>query len=153
MVSARHAARQLLSTRMALALGFGVLLTLLVGSGLNTFREISQLQSSNENILAEFLARENWLDQEALTNVCRHAHASSVEISIAGDADAVEVAIRDDGRGFRAPRAGGLGLIGIEERVESLGGRVAVRSEPGKGTAIEARLPLPRPVIADVRGA
>ena len=91
--------------------------------------------------------------QEALTNVCRHANASSVEIRISGNEDAVEVSIRDDGRGFRAARAGGLGLIGIEERIESLGGTVSIRSEPGKGTSIEARLPLPRPVIADARPA
>lgn len=90
--------------------------------------------------------------QEALTNVCRHARASSVVITLAGGEAEVTVAIRDDGRGFRVPRAGGLGLIGIEERVESLGGALTVRSEPGKGTTIEARLPLPRPVPSAIGG-
>ncbi len=66
MVSARYAtktARRLLTTRMALALGFGVLLTLLVLSGLNAIRAISQLQASNENILSEFLGPESRLDE------------------------------------------------------------------------------------------
>jgi signal transduction histidine kinase len=84
--------------------------------------------------------------QEALTNVCRHARASSVEISVAGRDREVEVIIRDDGRGFRVPSPGGLGLLGIEERVESLGGTFTICSEPGKGTTIQAQLPLPAPV-------
>ena len=60
---ARQTARRLLTTRMALALGFGVLLTLLVLSGINAIRAISQLQSSNENILGEFLGWQTKLDE------------------------------------------------------------------------------------------
>ena len=63
MDSGRQAARRFLTTRMALAFGFGVLLTLLVLSGLNAVSAISQLQSSNENILQEFLARQTRLDE------------------------------------------------------------------------------------------
>ena len=59
MNSSRQTARRLLTTRMALALGFGVLLTLLVLSGLNAVRAISQLQSRNEDILQEFLERQH----------------------------------------------------------------------------------------------
>lgn len=84
--------------------------------------------------------------QEALNNVCRHARASSVEIALQSNERGISVKIRDDGRGFRLPRRNGLGLIGMQERVESLGGRLTVDSEPGRGTTIEIALPLPAPV-------
>jgi signal transduction histidine kinase len=82
--------------------------------------------------------------QEALNNVCRHARASSVEIALLAEHEKISVLIRDDGRGFRLPTTGGLGLIGMQERVESLGGALTVSSEPGKGASIEACLPLPQ---------
>jgi len=81
--------------------------------------------------------------QEALNNVCRHARASSVQIALLTQEDRLSVNIRDDGRGFRTPRGTGLGLIGMQERVEGLGGQLTVVSEPGKGAAIEVSLPLP----------
>jgi signal transduction histidine kinase len=84
--------------------------------------------------------------QEALNNVCRHARASSVEIGLQSNERGISVKIRDDGRGFRLPRRNGLGLIGMQERVESLGGHLTVDSEPGMGTTIEIALPLPAPV-------
>jgi signal transduction histidine kinase len=82
--------------------------------------------------------------QEALNNVCRHARASSVEITLKADEGRISVMIRDDGRGFRKPRPSGLGLIGMHERAESLGGDLLVKSEPGQGTTIEVSLPLPK---------
>ena len=81
--------------------------------------------------------------QEALNNVCRHARASSVQITLLATEGRISVVIRDDGRGFRSPRTGGLGLIGMHERADSLGGTLTVNSEPGQGTAIEVTLPLP----------
>lgn len=81
--------------------------------------------------------------QEALNNVCKHARASSVEIALRYGEKNISVTIRDDGRGFRTPRNGGLGLIGMQERAEALGGHVEVTSELGRGTAIEATLPMP----------
>jgi len=89
--------------------------------------------------------------QEALNNVCRHARASSVEIALLAEGEQISVLIRDDGRGFRVPAAGGLGLIGMQERVESLGGFLAVSSELGKGASIEACLPLPQLSTAAAR--
>jgi signal transduction histidine kinase len=84
--------------------------------------------------------------QEALNNVCRHANASSVEITLMAEDGKLAVTIRDDGRGFVNTRKTGLGLIGMQERVESLGGSLAVKSEPGKGTEIDVSLPLPQRV-------
>jgi two-component system sensor histidine kinase UhpB len=87
------------------------------------------------------------LVQEALTNVARHSEAARVQIRIAqsSDAQAIEVAIEDDGRGcdLHLPRTG-LGLVGMRERVAALGGSVALDSRPGAGFRITAFLPLAR---------
>jgi len=97
--------------------------------------------------------------QEALNNVCRHARASSVDIALVAADSRISVTIRDDGRGFRTPRTGGLGLIGMYERADSLGGSLTVNSEPGQGTSIEVILPLPprpapaRPSIQSMAGS
>jgi len=83
------------------------------------------------------------LVQEALTNVVKHAGASRVEIGVRQEGGKVEIAIRDDGEGFE-PEAStpGRGLIGMRERIELLGGRIAVTSAPGGGTEISATVPL-----------
>jgi PAS domain S-box-containing protein len=88
--------------------------------------------------------------QEALTNVVRHADARNVWIDLSDPEGAVRLTIRDDGVGFEAAKvlergAGGrLGLLGMRERVQILDGRLAVDSEPGRGTRIEASIPLER---------
>jgi PAS domain S-box-containing protein len=85
------------------------------------------------------------LVQECLTNVAKHAAATHVRIAIARTSDgrALQVSIADDGKGFdpAAPRQG-LGLVGLRERVEALGGRLDLDSFPGKGARIEATIPL-----------
>jgi signal transduction histidine kinase len=53
------------------------------------------------------------------------------------------VMIKDDRRGFQPMRTRGLGLVGMQERVESLGGSLIIESAPGKGTAIGACVPMP----------
>lgn len=80
--------------------------------------------------------------QEALNNVCRHANADSVEITLETSDALVRMAVQDDGRGFRSGHSKGLGMIGMQERVESLGGTLAVLSGPGQGTRIEVGLPF-----------
>jgi two-component system, NarL family, sensor histidine kinase DevS len=80
--------------------------------------------------------------QEALTNVVKHAGARTVRIAVARHDGTLDVAVTDDGRGFEpgAPRAG-FGLIGITERAELLGGRVAVDSSAA-GTTVRVAIPL-----------
>lgn len=82
--------------------------------------------------------------QECLTNVTKHAQASEVDIRLDWlPADGMlRVTVRDDGAGFD-PRAvrGGLGLVGLRERVESLGGRFRVEGGPGEGTVVHALVP------------
>ncbi len=87
--------------------------------------------------------------QEALTNVVRHAQARHVWIKMGEAEGALELAIRDDGVGFdvgaaqrRAAELGSLGLLGMAERVQLLGGRLHVESQPGRGTRIRASFPL-----------
>ncbi len=83
------------------------------------------------------------LVQEALNNVCRHANANHVAIGLQAGDSQLTVTVRDDGRGFIPGRSNGLGLIGMKERVDGLGGRLRIESSPGKGTLLEASLPLP----------
>jgi len=81
--------------------------------------------------------------QEGLTNVGKHAGASSAEVRIAEANGCLDVAVRDDGRGFEpsAPRTG-FGLTGMRERVEMLGGTLSVESsEAGLGTLVRASIP------------
>jgi two-component system, NarL family, sensor kinase len=82
--------------------------------------------------------------QEALTNVRRHAHATEVVVSLSATPRAVRLTIRDDGHGF-APRAvppGRLGLIGMRERAELLGGTLHVSSSRRRGTTITVSVPM-----------
>jgi signal transduction histidine kinase len=82
--------------------------------------------------------------QEALTNVSRHAHASRVEVSIQKLADLICMKIKDDGKSFQVERVmwsrgrKHLGLLGMRERLEMVGGHFDVESAPGKGTTITA---------------
>src|SRR5437667_10426026 len=82
--------------------------------------------------------------QEALTNCARHAEATTIQITMQGKRECVCLSIRDDGVGFDAgcARTGGLGLVGIEERVKELGGSLAVRSWPDRGTLLRVEIPL-----------
>lgn len=82
--------------------------------------------------------------QEGLTNVAKHAGASAVQVRIAETDGHLELSVRDDGRGFEpsAPRTG-FGLTGMRERVEMLGGTIALESSPaGLGTLVRASLPV-----------
>ncbi|SPF32520.1 Integral membrane sensor signal transduction histidine kinase [Candidatus Sulfopaludibacter sp. SbA4] len=84
------------------------------------------------------------LVQEALNNVCRHANADVVLIGLRADDAKITVTVQDNGRGFSRNGTKGLGLIGMQERVDGLGGTLKIQSGPGKGTVVEASLPLPR---------
>lgn len=83
--------------------------------------------------------------QESLANVARHAGASRVDVALSRSKNEVRLRVVDDGRGFdvEAPRmTGSFGLVGIRERVHFVSGRVVVESAPGRGTAIDASIPL-----------
>jgi signal transduction histidine kinase len=83
--------------------------------------------------------------QEALTNAARHAAASCVRVEIEQRPDGLHGAIADDGVGFEVEacvRNGGLGLKGMRERLEAVGGSLRIISAPGNGAEIRFRLPL-----------
>lgn len=80
--------------------------------------------------------------QEALTNVLRHAGASSATVTVAHGADHLTVGVADDGRGSGDSAGAGHGLAGMRERVALLGGRLLAADRPGGGFAVSAVLPV-----------
>src|SRR3989449_1669986 len=86
--------------------------------------------------------------QEALSNVTRHAKASKVKVDVRRGARTIRTMVTDDGVGFNLKtvtgRNGrrGLGLLGIRERVEILGGQIRILSSPGRGTKLTMALPV-----------
>ena len=86
--------------------------------------------------------------QEALTNVIRHAHASVVTVTLSHLSGSVRMEVHDNGKSFEVskmlsaktnPR---LGLLGMRERIEMVGGTLTIDSSPGKGTTVRAELPF-----------
>ncbi len=92
--------------------------------------------------------------QEALANATRHAAARAVHVSVVEGRQRVTLSVTDDGAGFHpAARMGsGIGLVGMRERVRSVGGELSVESEPGRGTTVRAELPLDRPDESGMSG-
>lgn len=84
--------------------------------------------------------------QEALGNASRHAAGAEVTVTVTGDGDHLLVEVADAGAGFDPAAAEGsethLGLVGMRERAESLGGQFRIESAPGRGTRAIATLPL-----------
>jgi signal transduction histidine kinase len=93
--------------------------------------------------------------QEALTNAVRHARAQHVWIELEQSDALLELVVRDDGVGFdvtrtldRSARGPNLGLLGMRERMEILGGRLEIDSQAGRGTRIHVSLPLTESITA-----
>ena len=77
---------------------------------------------------------------EALTNIVKHAHAQTAQVSASVHDRTLELVIRDDGVGGADP--GGHGLVRINDRVTALGGQPSVQSPAGAGTLLAATLPI-----------
>jgi signal transduction histidine kinase len=118
-----------------------------VRTHLTAFAKVEQLETGRRTVLFR-------VAQEALTNVGRHARASRVEVSIQQLPDCICMRIKDDGKSFPVERVlngkGGkrLGLLGMRERVEMVGGRFEVQSAPDRGTTITAEIPPVKPARA-----
>ena len=86
--------------------------------------------------------------QESLTNAMKHAEAKRIDVNVAEakpdgrSAARLTLAIRDDGRGIDPVQPLGLGLLGMQERVEALGGAYVIESESGRGTCVRITIPL-----------
>lgn len=105
------------------------------------FQDVEKLTASKRTVLYR-------VAQEALTNVSRHAKASRVDVVIRKETKFVLMEVSDDGKALQAQRAllsgacKGLGLLGMRERVEMVGGSFHIETTPGKGTKITARIPV-----------
>lgn len=108
---------------------------------LSAFAAVEQVNDDKRTVLYR-------VAQEALTNIARHARASQAEVRIQKLDDAVCLKIKDNGKGFvteqvlHANKSKRLGLLGMRERLEMVGGSIAIESTPGKGTTILAQIPL-----------
>ena len=80
-----------------------------------------------------------------MTNIVKHADARIVRVRLSRSASGVKLVVQDDGKGFDPDdvRAGGVGLIGMRERMALLGGRLTIESTEGAGTLLTAEVPLP----------
>ncbi len=105
------------------------------------FAGVEQMNNTKRTVLYR-------VAQAALNNVSQHAHASRVKVSLQKFPGAVRMEINDDGKSFQvervllAKRNKRLGLVGMRERVEMVGGSFSVESAPGKGTTVRAQIPF-----------
>ena len=108
---------------------------------LTVYAGVEQLDNAKRTVLFR-------ITQEALTNVSRHAHASKVDVSFQKLPSAVGVTIHDNGKSFQVKRIlhaktnKRLGLLGMRERIEMVGGKLCIESAPGQGTTICAKIPF-----------
>jgi signal transduction histidine kinase len=86
--------------------------------------------------------------QEALTNIIKHANASRVEVCLAVDAEQISLVVSDNGCGFSLTDLSalksfdGIGLLGIQDRIEAIGGAFAIKTQPHQGTILSVMIPL-----------
>ena len=106
-----------------------------------TSGRIAELDSDTRTVLYR-------IAQEALTNVARHAQASRIEVSLRKLPRGIGLTIKDNGKAFQVEQVlhakvnKRLGLLGMRERVEMVGGHLRIESAPGHGTAIRAEIPF-----------
>ena len=112
-----------------------------VRTRLTAFATVEQLDMAQRTVLFR-------VAQEALTNVARHAQASRAEVYIQKLPDGIRMEVKDNGKSFGVERVwhrkgrGRLGLLGMRERLEMVGGKFSIESAPGQGTVVRAQIPL-----------
>jgi len=92
-----------------------------------------------------------YIASEAITNVAKHARASVITMRVDGCDGALILSISDDGVGGADPSRGS-GIIGLNDRVEALGGTISMLSPPGHGTALHVQLPADPIAVPAVPG-
>jgi signal transduction histidine kinase len=121
-----------------------------VHSHLTAFAKIEELDTDRRAALFR-------VAQEALNNVASHAHATNVEVRIEKIGDNISMRIMDDGKSFKhsasAKRKASkrLGLLGMRERIEMIGGTFAIDAKPGEGTTIVSIIPIIAPPVVTPR--
>jgi signal transduction histidine kinase len=112
-----------------------------VRTHLIAFAGVEQLDTARRTVLFR-------VAQEAMTNIARHAQASRMEVNIQKLHSAARMDVKDNGKSFQVERvlqASGnkrLGLLGMKERVEMIGGTFCVESAPGQGTTVRVEIPF-----------
>jgi len=88
--------------------------------------------------------------QESLTNVGRHSGATEVTVTLTEENESLILVIQDNGHGFDPgkPRKKTLGLLGMRERAEVMGGSYEISSRPGEGTTVNVTVPVKKEIIA-----
>ena len=79
------------------------------------------------------------IGQEAITNACKHAHPTTIEVELSFLSQQIQLAIQDNGQGFilaDPPQSQGFGLIGMHERTQIIGGKLTISSQPQQGTQV-----------------
>ena len=84
--------------------------------------------------------------QEALTNARRHSRANGVTVVLKTEGGHLIAEVSDDGCGFGPESGAGVGRSSMSERAVALGGELQIESEPGQGTRVRLRVPLPKEV-------
>jgi signal transduction histidine kinase len=106
--------------------------------------EVTIVPESFPRFPVELEANAYFLIAEATTNAIKHANATRVAVRLEQHDHQLEVIVRDDGQGFDpATTLPGTGLANLHDRVRALGGQIEIRTEPGAGTTLVARLPVP----------
>jgi signal transduction histidine kinase/ligand-binding sensor domain-containing protein len=116
------------------------------GSAIDIDVEISELRHRLPEDVEQNVLR---IAQEAVTNVVKHAAASTIRIRLMREARTVRLRIEDDGRGFEPPVTfsvigGHFGILGMRERAQKLRAEFLLASSPGAGTQVEVIIPLTR---------
>ncbi|MBU8922301.1 MAG: sensor histidine kinase, partial [Bacteroidales bacterium] len=109
--------------------------------------EIELIATGFDEELPSYLALSFYrIAQEALTNVVRHSEAKFIILKVIKGFPWVIMDVRDDGKGFQSKGEGavleGLGITGMRERVQNMGGRFKISSSPGQGTHVRVKIPL-----------
>lgn len=135
-----------------LSVALGILVDEMMADSPLTARYLTDL--NDETLPAEIEVTLYRIAQEALTNVIRHAQAHTVQVALSQENRGILMSIKDDGRGFDPHMATAvsekrhLGLISMRERAAIAGGSLALDTEPGVGTSLLVRLPLPEGISA-----
>jgi len=116
-------------------------------TGITTEQDLTAADTVADEALASGLFR---IVQESLTNVARHADATSAEVRIVSDTESLILTVHDNGKGINHSlgRSTGIGLVSMRERAIALGAVFAIHSNPGEGCTIEVRLPLTAPSLS-----
>jgi signal transduction histidine kinase len=103
-----------------------------------------QLDLPRDRLPAPIEASVYFFCAEALTNVVKHARASSAWVTVATDGERCEVEVRDDGIGSAQARSDSSGLTGLRDRIGALNGVMNIVAPAEGGTVLHAAIPLPR---------